>query len=182
MKLKEMNAEQLEKLLNDKQELQNMVYNRIYTFELEEIVYELQNMPINDFSIGGRGDFIKVEENNYKEFIAACLHYHKEFFAFTEETGEKLERMLKVADKYLDFLNGYKDISYNRLEQLYTWFEDGIADAKEELLTWFQNRLDIDYSYMLDEFIYLAEDGFFDNMDFDPEQNVLTETVTNKIA
>jgi hypothetical protein len=86
------------------------------------------------------------------------------------------------ADKYSDFLNGYTDISYSRFEQLYTWFEDGIADAKEELLTWFQNRLDIDYGYMLDEFIYLAEDGFFDNMDFDPEQNVLTETVIRKIA
>jgi len=180
MKLKELNPEALEEFFGKNQTIRSRVYERLEEDATEEINFYLKGFTVNNYEISSFSySFIKVEEENYQQFIKDCIEFYKETMFGSEELFDKLERMAKHVWKYTD---AYYDMSYDNWYNFSTWIESGINDAAEQLATWLSGFYDIDDCFAFDEFLNLVECDYFDNIDINPDTLEATETVTKKIA
>jgi hypothetical protein len=131
------------------------ISNSLCSFELDEIAFELKHLTGVDYEIGGRDEYITVNECYFSDFIKSCkAAADSDLIFFTDPIKAIIERLYKKASF---FNNGlcYWDISEKNYINIFRWYKYGVDEICDYLLSDARARLDSCYNddYIIDYYI-----------------------------
>lgn len=122
------------------------ISNELYSFELDDIVFELKHLTGVNYEIGGRGEYITVSEDYYSDFVKSCkATADSELIFFTNPIKEIINCLYKKADLYNNG-NCYYEMSEKQYNNINLWYRTGVNDICDYLLSDARSRLDSCYS------------------------------------
>ena len=131
------------------------ISNILYEFEMDNILYELKQLTGIDYLIGGRGEYITVNEDYYSDFIKDCKKCaDDDTIFFTDSVKQLINRLYKKANFYN---NGYcyYEMNEKQYNNFNDWFSGGAMSICDYLLDMYHDQLDNCYNdeYILDFYL-----------------------------
>ena len=97
------------------------------------ILRPFQDVRGIDYNIGYPGDYFRVSQEYYKEFLRACQE-DDVFHMFSESTQELINRAENKSVFFEDCLYNYIDISDKKWSCLEKWMDEAVHTATNEIL------------------------------------------------
>lgn len=163
--LSELSFDELKELHNKNKFLQDAVYdlfNSCVSDDLKEIASYLKNVTGIRYDLGNiYGDYIRVFQESYKQFLEACKELEYNLCVFPEGFSALIiDRLIAKYDFYYDCISGYEDISEKRFEKLERWFESGVENVIQQILNYVDSLQDYDSEYYLESFVEACGDEY----------------------
>ena len=155
--LSELSFEDAKNLLSGNKWMQTQVYEYAMdciSDDISEVCSYLNKVKYIRYNLGDiYGDYIRVDQGYYKDFIQAVKDIDKDLCILDSLNFKKLDRIEKKLDFYDDCISGYEDISDRQFELLEHWIESGIEESKKAILDYIDNLQDYDQDYYLESYL-----------------------------
>lgn len=162
-KLSELTPEEIKALLQENETFKKWAqeYAQESTdLNISYVLRPFQGLRGIDYNIGYPGDYFRVSQEHYKDFLEACQEYEV-FFMFSESTQKLINRAENRAGFFEDCLYNYIDISDKKWSCLEKWMNEVVHTATSEILQFCtaENENIFDDAFIEEEAIFFCENN-----------------------